>query len=277
MIQLAESIQTWGSKESFFKFVQNGSIKIVEFFLDLGFDINAVNRYGETALIIAAKYSYLELVRKLLERGAKVNLGDDHGRTALHEAADRYFYPGSIIGLDLPEKDFKKAILEGDFSTIHSMVMEAISQDPISEKYLEISEEMLEDISYLARFHNRPQIVQTLLDFGANPEIADNEADSQIGRYHGYLTPLILAVANSNLEVIKILLKSGANVDTSDEDETTPLMWAVSYSNYETVKLLLEAGADIEADNADGETALSRAQEQNRTDIVELLEEYLAR
>ena len=55
--------------------------------LEKGADVNAKNKYDDTALIHAAYAGDTDTVAVLLEKGADVNAKDDMGRTALIEAA----------------------------------------------------------------------------------------------------------------------------------------------------------------------------------------------
>ena len=61
----------------------------VEFLLDLGVDIDAVDKFGNTLLIWALHQKHLDIVILLLEHGAKVNITDKYGRTLLWWAARR--------------------------------------------------------------------------------------------------------------------------------------------------------------------------------------------
>jgi ankyrin repeat protein len=62
--------------------VLEGDPRMVTLLLDAGADINARNRRGETALIIAAYVGAEEVSRVLLARGADATLKDGEGRTA---------------------------------------------------------------------------------------------------------------------------------------------------------------------------------------------------
>src|SRR2546430_15762922 len=55
--------------------------------LEKGADVNAKNKYDDTALIHAAYAGDTDTVVVLLEKGAEVNARDDMGKTALIEAA----------------------------------------------------------------------------------------------------------------------------------------------------------------------------------------------
>jgi ankyrin repeat protein len=69
-------------------------------------------------------------------------------------------------------------------------------------------------------------------------------------------TPLLLAAQNGNAEIARLLIEAGADVNASDLAGRTPLMLA---RNVEILKLLQRAGVNLNARNADGTTALWRA------------------
>lgn len=64
---------------------------------------------------------------------------------------------------------------------------------------------------------------------------------------------------SDSLEVIKILINSGADVQVKDSRDDTPLhLAAFNIRNPEIFKALVEIGADIRAENKDGETPFQR-------------------
>ena len=72
-------------------------------------------------------------------------------------------------------------------------------------------------------------------------------------------------------ENVKLLLESGADVNTRDTNGDTPLITAAFMGFNETIKLLLEKGADVNAKNNLGSTALMEAATMNRPEAVEIL------
>ena len=63
-----------------------GNLEAVKLLLDKGAEVNAKNKDGKTALLVA---SNLEVVKLLLDKGADVNVKDKNGGTALREASWR--------------------------------------------------------------------------------------------------------------------------------------------------------------------------------------------
>ena len=59
----------------------------VKALLKKGADVNASNKYGDTALMMAVYNGHLEVVKYWAECGVDVNASDKHGRTALMKAA----------------------------------------------------------------------------------------------------------------------------------------------------------------------------------------------
>ncbi|CAH1802310.1 unnamed protein product [Owenia fusiformis] len=69
-------------------------------------------------------------------------------------------------------------------------------------------------------------------------------------------TLLMFSLNDQNVEVIKFLLKNGANIDSKTNIGITPLMWAVKRKAYSCVDLLIKSGADLDSQDTSGRTAL---------------------
>lgn len=57
--------------------------------VDKGADVNALDKYGLTALHKANYNGDLILVKYLVNKGANVNIKDKNGETVLHKAAEK--------------------------------------------------------------------------------------------------------------------------------------------------------------------------------------------
>jgi len=62
---------------------------VIEFIENKKVDVNNINKYGYSSLILAADNNRIDIVKYLIEKGADVNYQDAYERTALHYAAMR--------------------------------------------------------------------------------------------------------------------------------------------------------------------------------------------
>lgn len=76
-------------------------------------------------------------------------------------------------------------------------------------------------------------------------------------------------------EFAEFLLSKGADIDEANTTEYyggyTPLFWAVQYNNEELVRFLVKNGANVNAASNKGKTPLSIATEAGNTNIIEIL------
>ena len=108
-----------------------------------------------------------------------------------------------------------------------------------------------------ALMHNDMNEAKRLLDEGADP----NQ-----GGFGGF-SPLILAIARQNLELVRMMAAKGANLNFRDRTGSTPLMWAAfnETGDPKLIEELLKLGADPLVANKAGETALTWALKRGET------------
>lgn len=105
-----------------------------------------------------------------------------------------------------------------------------------------------------------PAIVARLLDFGAQPNVADHD-----GR-----TPLWLAAHKEDARIAALLLDYKADPNCRvGKNRLTPLMVAAKNGRIEMVNLLLDRGADPRLASEDGKTAAQFARENFKANMVD--------
>lgn len=86
-------------------------------------------------------------------------------------------------------------------------------------------------------------------------------------------TPLIAAVRDGDVNKVRELIDSGADVNEPGEQGWTPLNWAAGKGNLELVTLLIEKGADVFKVGRDQRTPQMIALAAGRVDVVRYLRE----
>ena len=85
-------------------------------------------------------------------------------------------------------------------------------------------------------------------------------------------TPLHLAAMTDNVDVVRMLINGGADVDVVDPgNNIRPLHNAATNGCTNVCEFLLKHGADMDARTATGDTALHLAAENRHSDVVSLL------
>lgn len=118
----------------------------------------------------------------------------------------------------------------------------------------------------LASFFGHYNIVELLLEKGANPNLGANNQFQ--------VAPIHSACAISNYEIVEILIKYGADVNAKQLHGVTPLHSAAHHGQTKLVKLLVDNGADINAKMDHGQTPLFMAEEKNFKETADLLKQY---
>eukprot|EP00056_Hartaetosiga_gracilis_P009559 m.137681 g.137681 ORF g.137681 m.137681 type:complete len:277 (+) comp13149_c0_seq10:527-1357(+) len=83
----------------------------------------------------------------------------------------------------------------------------------------------------------------------------------------GWKTPLIVACGEGHLEVVKVLVSAGADVNKIPERGRTAVLEASTYGHFDIVEVLLGNGADLHA-KLEGNTVLHYA---DNADVMRLL------
>ncbi|WOG28642.1 ankyrin repeat domain-containing protein [Endozoicomonas sp. 8E] len=247
--------------ETFYDACIQGDYDQVDKSLAEGVNINAVMKYGLTALMLGSCSGNRTVIERQLNAGAKVGAtrtGD--GLTAL------------LIAVLEGKTECAQLLIDkgADLKSIPPLLIEVLMGNTEKVRTL-IADgaDLNADVwgttpLLLAAMKGNTECLQLLIEKGATLETARTSDGS---------TPLFVAVWKGNTDCAEILIKSGANLDARDNYGSTPLFLAAEENHTDIGKLLIDAGANLNLPRTlDGTTPLFLvASHENSTDFVELL------
>lgn len=121
------------------------------------------------------------------------------------------------------------------------------------------------DLLYIATNYNEYEIVELLLDKGANINSINVTTRS---------TPLHMAVFKNNYEIVKLLVDRGANIHIKDIRGDEVIHLAVDHADCNIIQLLLDKGANPNSKNLKNITPLNKSITQRKTEAAKLLLKY---
>ena len=113
---------------------------------------------------------------------------------------------------------------------------------------------------HLAAYFGRAPVVQRLIDRGADLRA--------VARNSMQVEPLHSAVTGRNLEIVRILLRAGADPRACQADGWTPLHAAAQNGDTRIARVLVEHGADIRATNDEGLTPIDVAKAAGHDSVL---------
>jgi len=230
-----------------------------------------------------------------IKTAANVNFQDASGYTPLHYAALNDHQ--SIVVLLLRNAASTLTVDKQGNSPLHlaawkgnnEIVISLLTHGPSIAKINQKNKENETALHFACQYGNN-EIVKTLLNYGAECDARNSRIESpldlasQYGRVSSVellirhqpslllqtcstnnnnnikFTPLHLASRNGHLEVVKILLENGANINDIG-DNGTALHEAALFCKFNVVKLLLQKGVNPNANDPQNRTALMLVQQ----------------
>ena len=224
----------------------NGSAAMIDKLLAAGADPKAARASGETALILAARAGSVAAIKTLVAHGADVNAKTKGGDTALmFAAAERHV-------------DVVRTLIEGGAD----VKARAEFTKPQPKKAM----------APVVATQEKKEPEPALLYKGQAIAVAQlpKDGDNDPPRPEGGFTPLLHAVMAGNLEIVRLLVAAGADVNDAAPDGMTPLILAITKHHEDVALFLIEKGASPRAPGP-GFNALHAAAATSQMDVAKAL------
>ena len=285
--------EKWGGQTALMWASARRHPKMIEFLISRGANVDArsINRDyqrhvtaegrpksldsgGLTPLLYAARENCMACVKVLLGKGADINLPDPDGVSPLHLSIMNANWDIAkhlvLAGADVNQWDiFGEAPLFTAIGNRTKVDGGKGSIDPSNET-------------------DGTTMVRMLLDRGANPnmQLFFRPADVRGSTMTRGSTPLIRAATNADLDVVKLLLEHGANVNLRLADRQTATIAVLSgraaeKAALELIRVLHKAGEDINIvalvnhrEETRGGTALHYAARKRYKEVIKELASY---
>jgi ankyrin repeat protein len=258
----------------------NGNLELVQLLLDNGAEVNvsapyfseAINvvegpqvtdrKSGETPLQVAAAAGHLNVVRRLIDAGARVDGLGRGRRTPLHVASEHHHSAvakfllerGAVVNAQDERLRTPLHYAVGDRATVETLLTARPDLDAKStngqtpmlaatlEGYTDVAELLLKNGAKLdlhsASVLGKVDAVKKLLT--AEPGLRDTPTEGYEKK-----TPLVLACEAGQVEVVKELLRLGAGKRAGKESFWSPMRMAVMNGRIEVLRVLIEKGFPV--------------------------------
>ena len=116
----------------------------------------------------------------------------------------------------------------------------------------------------LAVYNNYPQLVDLLLQKGADPDVQDGMGN----------TALMGVCFRGYKDIAEKLINAGADVNARNGSGATALTFAATFGHLHIAEVLLQNGADIRLTDERGKTPFDHARIQENEEMMELIQKY---
>jgi ankyrin repeat protein len=277
--------------------VQNGNEAGVQRALANHADVNAVEPDGSTALLWAARVDDVEIAQILLAAGARANAANKYGVTPISLACtngsaamiERLIRAGADPNSKLPEGEtaLMTASRTGRLDAVQVLLKHGAEVNAketwrgqtalmwaAAEGHVEVVQALLQAGADMHARSKAPPVpvdpyempVKPVAAEGGKPAGDAKPAPAKRAPRPADFTPLLFAVRNGHIPVVKALLAAGADPNETLSDGTSALVLAAMNARYELGVVLLDHDARPNADGS-GFTALHQVVWTRRPNI----------
>lgn len=242
--------------------VKMGYIDIVNFLIPYT-DLSIKNNLGQTPFLNFSPDTSAEIILTLIESGCNINEQNDTGDTILHLCAkEKYF------NMNIENIFYLACQMEADKNIInkanHNMIQSAISyENLLFLKNIELTNEerFLYFLDYLKTGKNE-KCLALLWNNSLNVKVLHEDKN--------------LLFYTENIHFVGFLLKQGININHQDIRGISRLHLSVLENNYELTKFLLDAGANPDIKDENKNSPIHFSLFQKNIALTHLLTQYNA-
>lgn len=221
------------------KAIKEGNLEKLKELVALGSNINYKDEYGYTPLIWAVKCNHKNIIEFLISKGVDREIKDNHG----FNSSVNYNRTALFWAVSLQYTEIVKLLIENG-------------------AYINVKDSWGYTLLIWAVISEYFEIIEYLIDKKIDINTQDNDGRTALSHS-----------INKNIEISKILIKHGANVNSIDKNNNSILKEAIELHshgrlNKEIIKLLIDNGANVNHKNQYEATALFHT---NDPEIARLL------
>jgi ankyrin repeat protein len=230
--------------------VQSNSKKLVELILQLNPVVNQVNKFNETALIVAVKQKSPteDIINLLLTAGAEPEMLDNNNKSAWLIAKQKHPKISRLIERHLNDKNqIELPFFSNDYQVPEKTLQtKPVETKPKTTQKVKVQNNQQENIS--------DEVISTKLvsDSTTTPYIYRAEKKIKTNKQEWFH-----AAKTGNLGGLNRMLLEDIDIDCVDEKGCTALIRASGHSRRAVVSFLLQQKANIELRSHNGSTAMS--------------------
>ncbi len=203
-----------------------------------GADVKATNRYGVTPINLAAMNGSAAMIRLLLDAGVDPNSANPGGETALMTAARTGKVDAVTLLLDRGANVNAKDTVHGQTALMWAVL----------ENHADMVNLLL---TRGADVNAHTNVTITKGEYvPARPAAASGNGiirQRALPTPNGGMTPLLFAIRDGNVAMMRLVLDRGADVNLSSGNHTTPLLIALLNGQVGIATSWLTKGADVNA------------------------------
>lgn len=258
-----------GINLEFFKAAQNGNLAAVKRMVESGIDVNSREGYGRTALMFAAENGHLDVMKYLIGKGAAVNQNSlDCDMYPIHFALSGRHEDAALLlmekGADIKVRDCNgRTVL---MYTGYGCSINAAKRLVKSGADINAVDNEGSNVFIHAASCGCIKLMEYLLSLGVNINTQNDPL-----RYTAIINVCqTLKYMKTPAVTVKFLIDHGADVNRVTASGYSALTYAVIEQDIEIVKLLLKAGADPRINNYDA-SVIEYAFKSNNKKLIRII------